>query len=214
MSPTKKNSPFELSKETKPVSKGKYPTSSTECIENPVSMKAWFSALKDDRNVIRTTSLFFESKREADPVNTPIFTLKDFDYTIDGVTYISLKLIYFSYDHIPGFEYEFAMDVFGSWDIWTKITKSSIRHEIQAWREELEIKIKAQAIKAMMNASRTDDAKGVAAAKYLADKGYIEGNTKRGRPTKEDVERERKIQAEVRDSVAEDMERIGMTVAK
>jgi hypothetical protein len=192
----------------------KYPASSTACIEDPESMKAWHSLMKDDRNVIRTTSLFFESKREENPTNVPIFTLKDFDYSADGVVYIALKPIYFSYEHIPNFEYDFAMDVFGSWEIWIKQTKSSLRNEFQAWRDELDIKIKAKAIKSMMEASLSNDAKGVAAAKYLADKGYVEGGTKRGRPSKEDVERERKQQADIRDTLASDMERLGMSIAK
>jgi hypothetical protein len=176
-------------------------------------MKQWHSVLKDDRNVARTTSLFFESKREADPHLIPIFTLKDEDYTTGGVTYIALKPIYFSYDHIPNFEYQFALDVFGSWEIWTKLTRSYIRTEFQSWRDELEVKIKANAIQAMINASKESDAKGVQAAKYLADKGYVT-EKKRGRPSNEDVERERKLQAEVRDTLAADMERLGLKVAK
>lgn len=219
MSPTKKN-PFKLSneelskREATSEKKVILPSSYEECVSEPSIMKVWHPLLKDDRNVARTTSLFFESKREADPTLVPIFTLKDFDYTVDGVTYLSLRQIYFSYEHIPNFEYNFAMDVFGSWDIWQKITKCSIRSVFQEWRDELEIKIKAEAIRRMMAASRSDDAKGVQAAKYLADKGYVEGGTRRGRPTKEEVERERKLQAEVKDSLAADMERIGMSIAK
>ncbi len=53
------------------------------------------------------------------------------------------------------------------------------------------------------------DAKGVNAAKYLAEKGYL---PKRGRPSKEEVERERKIQAGVNKELESDMERIGLKV--
>ena len=187
--------------------------SSEYFIENPSLMKQWHRVLKDDRNVMRTTSLFFESKREADPLLKPIFTLKDEDHVVDGVTYLSLKNIYMSYDHVPGYEYQFAMDVFNSWDIWVKITKSSIRNEFESWREELHIRLKADAIRLMIEASREKDAKGVAAAKYLADKGYIEGR-KAGAPSKEEVERERKQQAKVRETLDSDMERLGMIVVK
>ena len=44
----------------------------------------------------------------------PIFTIKDDNVIKDDVFYWSLKKIYFSYDHVPGFEYEFAKDVFHS----------------------------------------------------------------------------------------------------
>lgn len=201
-----------MKKPIKSVSKENY--SSSFFIENPSLMKQWHESLRDERNVIRTTSLFWEVRREReDPSFVPLFTLKDKDHLVDGITYLSLKQIYFSYDHIPGFEYEFAMDVFNSWDIWVKITKSSIRYEFQAWRDELEIKIKANAIRSMISASRSEDAKGVAAAKYLADKGYTEVR-KAGRPSKDEVDRERKIQAEVRDTLQADMERVGLTIAK
>lgn len=180
--------------------------------ENHEAMSSWHSVMRDERFVQRTTSLFWEVRREReDPKLIPLFTLKDRDHEVDGVTYISLKKIYFSYDHIPEFEYEFAMDVFGSWEHWTKICKSSIRHEFAAWRQELEIKLKAEAMRQMINASRTDDAKGVAASKYLADKGYAE-KRKAGRPTQEEITRERKVQAEVDKTLVEDMERLGITV--
>ena len=84
-----------------------------------------------------------------------------------------------------------------------------LKEYIQAWRDELDVRIKAQALKAMMFASRDNDAKGINAAKYLADKGYV---SKRGRPSKAELERERKIQAGVRNDLESDMERIGLKV--
>ena len=161
-----------------------------------------------------TTSMFWEVRRDRsdDPNHMAIFTLKDKNHIVDGVTYVSLKSIYMTYDHIPEFEYEFAMDVFNSWEHWQKLCKSSIRHEFKEWREELDIKLKAEAISAMLKASRTDDAKGVAAAKYIADKGY--SGPKRGRPGKEEVARELKNQATVRDDLMADMDRLGISVAK
>lgn len=217
MSPTKKNKeststrkPFKASTE---VSTSKY--SSADYIASPELMQEWHGSMKDTRGVHRMTSLFFEARRNTDVEEylKPIFTLKTADYTTNGVTYFCLREIYFSYDHIPNFEYEFAMDVFGSWDHWVKLTKSALRHEFQLWRDELEVKIKAQAIKSMMYASRDGDAKGVAAAKYLADKGYTQ-ERKAGRPSREEVERERKIAVEVQNTLAADMERVGLSVAK
>lgn len=205
--PTKKKKPKIF------LMKNQEQLTSEDCIKDPSLMQRWHSILRDDRGVMRSTSLFFESKRELDPHLIPIFTLKAQDHLVRGVLYISLQKLYFSYDHIPGFEYQFAKDVFGSWDIWAKLTRSSLRHEFQSWRDELDIKIKANAIKQMMQASRTDDAKGVAAAKYLADKGYIEGTTrKRGRPSNDDIARERKAQLEVQNTLTADMERLGLKV--
>jgi hypothetical protein len=165
--------------------------------------------MKDRQGRHRTQSLFWETRSD-EKGYVPLFTRKDYDHTVAGVTYPSLKKIYLSYDHIPEFEYEFAMDIFGSWDHWDGLANDSIfKKEIRVWRQELEIKLKAQAIRGVISASRSDDAKGVQAMRYLADKGYA---PKRGRPSKEEVERERKIAAGVKDDLAEDMARLGLTV--
>ena len=60
-----------------------------------------------------------------------------------------------------------------------------------------------------MLAAKDNDAKGVSAAKYLAEKGY---QKKAGRPSKEEVAREIKIAAGVKQELQDDMERIGLKV--
>lgn len=178
-------------------------------------LKQFHPILRDERNMMRVTSLFWELRRDRsdDPSFKPIFTLKPHDHVVRTDTFYSLKEIYFSYNHIPGFEYEFAMDVFNSWEHWVKLTKSSIKQTFQEWRDELDIKIKAEAMRKLIVASQSNDAKGVAASRYLADKGYVEVR-KAGRPSKEEVERERKNEARVSATLAEDMERLGLRVAK
>lgn len=180
---------------------------------DPEQMKqTWHPLMVDEQGRMRTTSLFWEVRRDRtdEAEFAPIFTLKSRDHIVGSVTYISLKQIYMSYDHTPGMEYEFAMDVFGSWDHWVKLQKSSIRNEFKQWQEELRIKRKAEAIKAMITASRSDDARGVAAAKYLADEGYT--NARRGRPSKEEVTRSLKEEASVHRDLASDMERLGISI--
>lgn len=170
--------------------------------------------MKDDFGRFRTASLFWELRRSADDRSErypPLFTLKDRPFEHEGVTYPSIKAIYMSYDHIPGFEYDFALDVFGSWDHWEKLQKSVVSEHIKAWRTELEIRIKANAMKTVLAQSR-DQEKGLAAARALLageDKG-----TKRGRPSKEEVARQQKIEAGVRETLQEDMERLGISIVK
>jgi hypothetical protein len=86
-----------------------------------------------------------------------------------------------------------------------------IKKEIKAWREELDIRIKANALKALIATARLDDSKGFNAAKYLADKGYST-LTKRGRPSSEEVERELRVQAGASKELEEDMKRLGLSV--
>lgn len=169
--------------------------------------------MKDEMGRFRTVSLFWENRRNEDKY-PPIFTTKPYDHTVDGKTYPSLKLIYMEYEHIPEFEYDFAMDVFGSWDQWQQLcNKSIIRNIFKEWREELEIKLRARGVKQMITMSLENDSKGLQAAKYLSDKGWVQSEKKtRGRPSKDEIKRIQKEEAAVRDTLSEDMERLGLKV--
>ena len=164
---------------------------------------------KDTMGRYRTQSLFWEMR---DSSMDPIWSTKDYDLVKGDKTYKSLKNIYMSYTHVPGFEYDFAMDLFGSWDHWLKLcndTTPAIKDMIKGWRDELDVRIKAKGIKSIILHSLDDDPKGLQAAKYLVEKGY---ESKRGRPSKAEVERETKIQAGVNKELKDDMERIGLKV--
>lgn len=157
---------------------------------------------------LRTQSLFWEYRSPEVP---PFFTIKKEDHIVDGIRYRSLRQLYLSYDHIPGFEYEFANEVLGGWDHWLSIQKNKLFTKlIEGWRYEKELQIQAQALKALYHTALTEGSKGTQAAKWLVDKGWK--GVKRGRPSKEDVERERKIQAALADEVTEDIERLGLHV--
>lgn len=163
--------------------------------------------LKDSQGRFRTMSLFWEF-RQSD--FEPLYSIKGYDLEKGDKTFPSLKKIYLAYDHVPGFEYQFAMEVFGNWSHWAKLCNiSQLRGDIKEWQEELDIKLKCESMKAMMLAAKDNDAKGVSAAKYLAEKGY---QKKAGRPSKEEVAREIKIAAGVKQELQDDMERIGLKV--
>lgn len=146
-------------------------------------------------------------------VSKPLFTVKDKNVVKDGVTYWSMRNIYFSYDHIPGYEYQFAKDVFGSWDHWQELANSGdiIKDHIDAWRDELTIRLQAKALESLFKTALHEGSKGTPAARYLADRGW---EVKRGRPSKDEVEREKKIAAGVHDEVQKDIERLGLTLVK
>ena len=174
-----------------------------------------FSIYQDDRSKWRTKSLFWELVPKQDRAAfQPLYTLYEEDIERDGVTYPSLKKIYMSYDHIPGAEWEFANEHLGGWEHWEILATSSmkqIKAAIASWRKEMEIKHKAMAIKSMIKSAKEDGAKGLSAAKYLADKGYL---SQRGRPSKEEVERERKLAANISSEMEEDLARIQLTLVK
>lgn len=195
-------------------------TVNTSVVDNTLpskeQLKVLHSKLKstNGRRVLR--SLFLETVHqevaELDVVK-PLFTLKEYNVEKDGVTLYSLKNIYFSYDHIPGYEYEFAKDVFNSWEHWVMLTESSsgVSSAIASWREELTIKLQAKAFSSLFKTALFEGAKGTPAARFLAERGW---EAKRGRPSKDEVTRERKIAAGVDKEVQDDLNRLGLTLVK
>jgi len=167
--------------------------------------------LKDEQakatnHKLRTMSLFFELNVTSYPA---YFTTKDQDHTYDGVEYMSLKALYLELGDVT--EYSFALAVFGRWATWQRLVANKEFMPIVAnWRNELEVKIRSEAIQAIRNISGVEGAKGMAASKYLADKGWND-QAKRGRPTKSEVARERKMQAHIKEDLDDDAARLGLT---
>lgn len=173
-----------------------------QSVQNNPTNNPW----KDDKNTWYTLSLFYELCREDDRKNA-LYTIYEKDRTVNGKTYKSLRDEYFSYNHIPGHEYEFANDWFGGWDHWQVLLKSGqrLRDVFKGWQEELEVKLMSQAVKGIIATSKDNTPTAFQAMKYLADKGWI---PKKGRPSKAAIEREAKIQAGVDKEVQEDLARI------
>jgi len=167
-------------------------------------------SMKDVMGNYLTLALFWETRHIPNEKKyPPLFTIKDREHVVKGVEYVSLKRIYMSYSHVPGMEYEFAEDMFDCWSQWKTIAeKSELSKLVQEWRDELDIRIKAVAMKTLLQQSKDNI---VAARAILA--GEHKGN-KRGRPSKAEVEREKKLAAGVRDNLDEDMQRLGLKVVK
>ena len=150
-----------------------------------------------------TKSLFVELTIPSKPEREmAVFTTDDEDRVIDGKTYYSLKKFYLAMEDIH--EYDFANTYLHGWKHWQAMCGSPVLAPmIQEWRDELEIKIRSSGFKrfATLAAEGNKDA-----IKYMADKGW-EG-TKRGRPSKAEVEKERKIQAGISKEYDEDYKRM------
>lgn len=157
--------------------------------------------LVDQKGRFRSYSLFVEYEVEG---YNPLWTIKEREFK----GYPSLKLIYMSYEHVPGFEYEFAVNIFGSWNHWQFLTtESGLRKVFAEWKEELEIRNQAAALRAVLKCTKDPSAAGVNAAKYIAEKGY---SVKRGRPSKEEVAKKLAIDSAVAKELEDDFERIGL----
>lgn len=160
---------------------------------------------KDSQRRFLTNAMFFESRIKGNGLE-PTFTFKEQDHEYQGVTYISMRRIYMEMEDPT--EYDFAMETLGSWDHWLKLCNSpAIREHIDKWRDELETKLRARAVKAMIETATTAGAKGTTAAKWLATAGWKEG---KGRPSKARVRGELKKAAQVVSIVDADAARLGL----
>ena len=165
--------------------------------------------MKDEKGKWRTYSLFWEYRIDNHPYH---WTLLDSDREFEGKVIPSLKKIYLDYNHVPGFEYDFAMEVLGSWAHWEKLCVSGVKQHVASWKEELEVKIKANSIKSIIQASiEGEGASKLQAAKYLDGKGYA---PTRGRPSKEEKAGRLIQDNAVNNEIADDLERVGLKAIK
>ena len=145
-----------------------------------------------------TQSLFLELGYN----DTAIFTLKDSDHVYGGRTYPSIKRLYLECEDPT--EYEFATQYLYSWKHWQRLCENkTIRKYIDEWREELEYKLRSRAIK---QAIKLGEEGTFQAAKWVADRGWATRGA--GRPSKAEVEQEKRIQERITDEYQEDVERL------
>ena len=159
---------------------------------------------KDKEGRYRTLSLFKETITASSAANgyTPVYTLKD----VDNKTGLpSFKRAFIQSEDPTG--YTTAMELLGSWQHWVKLFENkTFRAELTVWQEELDVRLRSKAIKAIATTALTEGSKGTAAARYIAD-GTYKGRA-RGRPSKADVARETRIQSKLSAELAEDQLRV------
>ena len=145
-----------------------------------------------------TQSLFLELGYD----DLAIYSLKENDCEYNGKTYPAIKLKYLEMGDPT--EYTFANEYFLGWKHWMRLCDNkAIRKFIDEWREELEIKLRSQAVRHMIGSAKDGNYQ---AAKWLADRGW---NTRgAGRPTKLEIEKEKKIALAVNDEFSADIIRL------
>lgn len=152
----------------------------------------------DSMGKFRTQSLFLELgyKDEA------VFTLKDFDHEHNDETYVSLKRLYLECEDPT--EYQFAQAHLMGWKHWQRMCENKIlRKHIDEWRDELEVKLRSQAVLDVISQARAGTFQ---AAKWVADRGWAQRGA--GRPSNADVEHEKKMQARIADEYGGDVVRM------
>jgi hypothetical protein len=122
--------------------------------------------------------LFWElSKNKA----MALYTLKDFDH--EGCK--SLYRLYMA--EMDPTEYRFATKYFDSYDHWIAISKKQwMSPFIARWREELDIKLRSEALNRIVTESKSGSKSSFMANKFLLEKGWA-AKDKKGRPSKDQV---------------------------
>lgn len=148
-----------------------------------------------------TQALFIEY--QYDP-KYALYSLKDYDHTYEGVLYPSLKKLYLAEEDPT--EYIFVSRHLGSWYQWKRMQQNKmVVSHINQWRDELELKLRSQAIRNMIDMSTSEDG-NFSAAKYLAEYGWEK--RKAGRPTKEEKERHLAVEQNIRSDFDADIKRL------
>lgn len=134
----------------------------------------------------------------------PVYTLYDFDK--DG--YTSLYRLYM--ELADPTEYEFAVRYLHDWKHWQALIVAEwFKPYVTRWREELELKMKSQLLRRVMDDALSSGRDGQSAAKFLLEKGWGDKATK-GRPSKDQVREAAERMATDQIRVDSDFQRLGL----
>lgn len=133
-----------------------------------------------------------------------VYTLKEFDYEYKGKKYPSLKRL-FLLEEDPT-EYSFAEKHLLGWQHWKRLCENkAIAKHIEEWREELELKIRSQAVRDMQSLCASESG-NYSAAKFLADRGWEKRAA--GRPSKAEKERHLRVEEKINEEFSADIKRL------
>lgn len=161
-------------------------------------MKVDRSRLVDAMNRPLTQSLFLEVSYN----DFAVYSLKDEDCEWNGKEYPSLKRLYLETMDVT--EYEFATKYLLGWRHWQRICANKMLLEyVEEWRMELEVKLRSEGVRQLRDAAKAGH---VMSAKWLAERGW--DTRPAGRPSKDEMVKEKAIQQRITDEFAEDIQRM------
>lgn len=158
------------------------------------------SKFKSSQGVYLTKQLFYEVCSDK---ATALYTLKDYDLTVDGVTYPSILRLFVSEGDETGFV--FAKKYFDSWKHYKKLLQAPwFSNVIAEAKEELSVKQAAEALLQVSKKARDGDLR---ANQYLLEKKWVDKDSV-GRPSKASIKEEANRLFQQSDLVSEDAARI------
>lgn len=149
-----------------------------------------------------STILFYET--HADRYNDkwqPVFTLNK-----DHPGLINARKTFVELCDPTG--YKWAMLYLGDYAHWLHLLKQQFfRDAYETWMDELNMKLKSEAIARLQEIAKSDTAQATVANKYLASREY--DKAERGRPSKSEITGELKRAVQMSEMERDDLERIG-----
>ena len=140
-----------------------------------------------------TSRLFLEN--DYSDRSNAVYTLKDEDLEARGVHYPSLYRLYM--EEADPVEYTFVSKHLGSWQQWELLCRSNwFKPFVERWRKELFLRLQSESLKEVMEVAKDPShTSRMQALRFLIDRGWEPKNTK-GRPSKEQIQKEAQKKAE------------------
>lgn len=155
-----------------------------------------------------TRGLFYETA--PDERQYAIYTITDKDRTVGTIRFPSLYRLYM--ECADPTEYEFANNHLAGWAHWLMISESTwFKEYADLWRAELELKIRAQALRQIQLEARTAGKNAFQASKYLANAEWAPRASKInpvGRPTQERIKKEAERLNQLEQDILDDHQRL------
>jgi hypothetical protein len=172
------------------------------------------SKFRNKNGVRLLRPLFYEwsstlGDKEVDQESFTLYTLKD----VDWKGYPSLYRLYMEMGDVT--EYNFATTYFESWDHWETLCACGwFKPYVERWRNELDVRIKAEALYRIKVEAQTNGKNAFMANKYLLEKGWEakEGKAHRGRHSKDEIKNQAKIIAEEQKRLEDDANRLNLKI--
>ena len=153
-----------------------------------------------------TRGLFYECYEDS---SQAVYTLKTRDHPVGDKIYLSLYLLYMAEEDPT--EFVFAEKYLVDHEHWLMISTGVwFKPHLEKWRRELDLKIKSQALKRIINTAKLGGRDALQANRYLIEKGWENKQTtySRGRPSKDEIKKEARRLSEEETRLTEDFNRL------
>lgn len=145
----------------------------------------------------------FREMAPPDTLSPALYTLRDYDN--NGLP--SLYRLYMELEDQT--EWDFAQEYMDGWDHWETLCSCEwFKPHISRWRKELDLKLTAARLKAIIEDAKSASKTSFQSNRYLIEKGWLPKDSPRGRPSKQEIKNELDKRASEASRLSDDLSRI------